>query len=200
MENCTTPSFSSRLEKGPRLDSQSILPSTSFALAPQALSLAPIPFCHINHLSERVDESKEWFFGLDYSRPKNETSCKTSMDSSRFPARRLLQVKLKNTSMQHCIETSNTFRGASEYISIYDSEIEHFPRLQYYPVYAKRSSLLSRSSSKSGDEDARVEHLEVLRLRSLSSRSCAESAGGDARRQENDLGEPFGEKDGATMT
>jgi hypothetical protein len=51
--------FSSRLEKGPRLNSQSILPSTSFALAPQALSLAPTPFCHINHLSERVDETKK---------------------------------------------------------------------------------------------------------------------------------------------
>ena len=100
----------------------------------------------------------------------------------------------KNKNTQHDIETSITFTVTQ------NSEIEHFPRLQYYPVYAKRSSLLSRSSSKSGDEDARVEHLEVLRLRSLSSRSCAESAGGDARRQENDLGEPFGEKDGATMT
>jgi hypothetical protein len=109
VENCTTPTFSSRLEEGPRLNSQSILPSTSFALAPQALSLAPTPFCHINHLSERVDETKQRFFGLAYSTPKNETSCKTSMDSSRFPARRLLQVKIKNTSMQHCVETSNTF-------------------------------------------------------------------------------------------
>ena len=85
--------FSSRLEKGPRLNSQSILPSTSFALAPQALSLAPTPFCHINHLSERVDETKERFFGLDYSRPKNLaaldldwTSQPTSIESvRRFP-------------------------------------------------------------------------------------------------------------------
>ena len=114
------------------------------------------------------------------------------MDSSRFRARKSLQVRIRIRNM--------TLKRQTRSLSHKTQKLNISRDCNIYPVYAKRSSLLSRSSSKSGDEYARVENSQVLRLRSLSSRSCAESTGGDAWRQENDLGEPFGEKDGATMT